>query len=823
MAFLCLNNGAAAGLLVLTAYFSGFGHVGPILIVFGVALIAASLWAKYTRAEDRDIIGAYLMQGLALGTGGVIIAYTGMTRGLLVTVESVFLIAAGAYSRNRILRVAGYLSALLGTGFLLGEISAHSPYAWALIVSGAVAMFANAWLSRREFWSEPPETARQRLVWSSAYYILLGLGIVLVGCNSQLEPRLEIIALALTALGLTAVVYLLPLYELPPLAQFLLVAAQAKALFSWEDHSVDNVSAQATLAAVTFAISTWWPRQKKVQLDQGWKALSCLYALAMVALGFRAMPPHFAEPVWLVVAAALSILFFAYGKYGRNLSFSVAGQIFLFAATGRFFFIEPTLSFPWPWWTAAGLIATLLVTAQWAEYGLEKSGSQSQDSIPDIVSALATCYRVGALAILIRAVFGLVPSSYIPLSFFALGAATLAWGMYRANSFTTRCALVLDLFGTGTYLLQVFQITNNGSTWSNAIGVVLLMAQAAILRRLGTALISSYEIDGITIAASTTSSFFVYFIIQPNVSPQEWMMATSLVALVFWAYGAWTRSWPFLVSGHVYLAISVYQMLALPAIGGEFPWTWWAAAVPVATVYAHGWLTRLVLPRIKMWNESVLSNLAIAVRAYEWLALGLLIRWVFGVVALDAQRFTLLLLGTGLQLWSLRRASAYGVRCSFVLSGVAVLNYLLAQLNAVPPFNGWDAVGFALLLSQPATLRHWGRELVTMTESWTVIILSTATAWLFVSNAIAAKSHQLTLGWAVVALVLTLIGFIAGERRQRWCGLGILLAAMIRGGIYDFWQLSNFFQVLTFFALTVICLGLSFLYYRFADRLKEWL
>ena len=31
------------------------------------------------------------------------------------------------------------------------------------------------------------------------------------------------------------------------------------------------------------------------------------------------------------------------------------------------------------------------------------------------------------------------------------------------------------------------------------------------------------------------------------------------------------------------------------------------------------------------------------------------------------------------------------------------------------------------------------------------------------------------------------------------------------------------FKVLTFFALTVICLGLSFLYYKFAERFKEWL
>ncbi len=85
------------------------------------------------------------------------------------------------------------------------------------------------------------------------------------------------------------------------------------------------------------------------------------------------------------------------------------------------------------------------------------------------------------------------------------------------------------------------------------------------------------------------------------------------------------------------------------------------------------------------------------------------------------------------------------------------------------------------------------------------------------------RSHNLTLGWALFALGLTVVGFAANERRQRWCGLGILVAAFIRVAVHDFWVFSDLMKVLTFLALTVICLGLSFLYYKFAERLKEWL
>jgi hypothetical protein len=127
-------------------------------------------------------------------------------------------------------------------------------------------------------------------------------------------------------------------------------------------------------------------------------------------------------------------------------------------------------------------------------------------------------------------------------------------------------------------------------------------------------------------------------------------------------------------------------------------------------------------------------------------------------------------------------------------------------------------------LAQPALLRHWGRAWVGHFESGAVAIVSGLMAWLFVSNSIsAAQSQNLTLGWALLALALIVLGFIAQERRQRWCGLGILVAAFVRVGVHDFWGFSDIGKVLTFFALTVICLGLSFLYYKYAERFKAWL
>ena len=210
---------------------------------------------------------------------------------------------------------------------------------------------------------------------------------------------------------------------------------------------------------------------------------------------------------------------------------------------------------------------------------------------------------------------------------------------------------------------------------------------------------------------------------------------------------------------------------------------------------------------------------------YAGLAVALVARWIYGVVP-DAQitlaffALATALIGGG----GLSRISAF-IRAGLVLDIIGTCHYIAnTPVFDAHNFTWLDATGFALFVVQPALLRHVGRGVVTEMEGWAVAIVSSAAAWLFVSNSIAAvDDHNLTLGWAVLALALTLIGFAAGERAQRWCGLIILGAAFVRVAVHDFWGFSDVGKVLTFLALTVVCLGLSFLYYKFADRLKEWL
>ena len=115
---------------------------------------------------------------------------------------------------------------MLGAGFLAGELVFNSAHAEMLTYGGALAMLANAWLARHKMWGEKREVARATWVGESVLHVLLALALLLIGIFTMNPDAAIPPDLAMAALVLTASIYLVPLFELPPLAQGLLIAAQ---------------------------------------------------------------------------------------------------------------------------------------------------------------------------------------------------------------------------------------------------------------------------------------------------------------------------------------------------------------------------------------------------------------------------------------------------------------------------------------------------------------------------------------------------------------------------------------------------------------------
>jgi hypothetical protein len=316
-----------------------------------------------------------------------------------------------------------------------------------------------------------------------------------------------------------------------------------------------------------------------------------------------------------------------------------------------------------------------------------------------------------------------------------------------------------------------------------------------------------------------------YHAVRPYANDQNWMIASALLSAAFLIFGAFARVWGLAFMGQLFLVMSLYHFFSPPG-NAPFPWTWWAAAVPLAVVFAtgravHAWLR--IFPEI---GAALREGLHVGAFGYQLVALAMLVRWVCALVPAPDQLATFLFLGTLVLAWNSTRGSVFGVRCSFVLTllGIALVFHTFNE-NARSLVTFLNGFAIFSLLSQPTLLRHAPVKIVSSIESWGLILLSAATGWLFVGAWVAERMNPryLTMGWALYALFLFFFGLLVWERRQRWCGLAVLVAAMARVIFYDIWGFSNGYKVLTFVVLTLISLGLGFIYARLSERLKLWL
>lgn len=586
--FLSLNNGAWVGLLLLTAYVSGYGHgpIGWILLVTGLALLIASRFVGWTQVEPEKAMAAYAAQGLAVFTAGIIVFFTGISRGVVLLMETFFLGCAGNFAADRVLLITTYVAGFFATVFLIWEVAVNAHHPWLLGFGGAAVMLLNAWMARNEMRHSPQ--CRTTFVEGSSYYSLLAIGLIFTSLYSNLSDPALPPSLALAALVLTFSVYVFALYELPPLAQILLLAAQALVIFPIDTGESFPWWTTFWVAVVTLVMTTWWSRQRVMLTGSGTTLLTYIYSLAMADLTYQTVRP------------------------------------------------------------------------------------------------------------------------------------------------------------------------------------------------------------------------WVHF--------EGWVVLSSVLSVAFLVWGALTRTWPMAAVGQLFLAISVYHFLLPPE---DHPLAWVVAAMPLVVVFstaraAHRWLD--LAPSIPAITKTYLRSLAYG---YQLLVVFMLIRWVVSVAPLADAVAALLFMGTLVFSWNVQRAGYFGLRCSYVLTVAGLLLYLEnLGSSAVELSTFLTGLAFFSVLLQPVLLRP--RQLLSIVESWTLVLFSMAAGMLFVSTWVITRDGfgYLTAAWALYALVLFLLGFVGSEKRLQWCGLGVIITAIVRAGIYDFWGLSIGYRILTFIVLTIICFSIGYLSLR---------
>jgi hypothetical protein len=351
----------------------------------------------------------------------------------------------------------------------------------------------------------------------------------------------------------------------------------------------------------------------------------------------------------------------------------------------------------------------------------------------------------------------------------------------------------------------------NGETlsdWSAGGVMIATLAMMFIVRRTWLKLLD--PVYALAIVG------LLYHMVRPEVTDLEWMIDASLFSFAFLLVGALSRIWSLAAAGQVFLASAVYyffQNLTTP----------WEAMVPLAVVFStgraiHGWLrtyTEFTGPPRKALRMTAFL--------YQLLALVMLIDAISVLIPARSLASMYLLAGTVMLTINALRAKPFGVRCSFVLSGLGAIVIFFTPGHPVMTFVSTLAI--LSFLTQPGIIAHAPKPVVTLAESWLLVVVSSLAGWVFVAGAAGARwgGGAITASWTVYALLLILAGFSMGESRQRWAGLAILIAAIVRVFAVDFWALSGGMRVLTFIVLTLVTLGLGFLYARHGEKLKTLL
>ena len=81
----------------------------------------------------------------------------------------------------------------------------------------------------------------------------------------------------------------------------------------------------------------------------------------------------------------------------------------------------------------------------------------------------------------------------------------------------------------------------------------------------------------------------------------------------------------------------------------------------------------------------------------------------------------------------------------------------------------------------------------------------------------------LTMAWGILGLLLLAVGFPARERILRLQGLALFLVCILKLFVYDLRNLETLYRILSFITLGLILLGVSWIYTRFRDRIRQFL
>jgi hypothetical protein len=133
------------------------------------------------------------------------------------------------------------------------------------------------------------------------------------------------------------------------------------------------------------------------------------------------------------------------------------------------------------------------------------------------------------------------------------------------------------------------------------------------------------------------------------------------------------------------------------------------------------------------------------------------------------------------------------------------------------------ALLYAGSLAVRRALAHTAKAVADVEDALRMALSIVASASLLAGIFIEARPSLITVTWALQGAALLATGFPARERLMRLSGLAVLAACVLRLFVFDLPRLEALTRIISFIALGLLLLVVSWIYTRYRDRVQKYL
>jgi hypothetical protein len=322
-------------------------------------------------------------------------------------------------------------------------------------------------------------------------------------------------------------------------------------------------------------------------------------------------------------------------------------------------------------------------------------------------------------------------------------------------------------------ILWLAQLGSFGRPWWNPLVVVLItLVLSRWWQARGAQLIPRWELTLVQVVAALGVVAVLFFWLEGSLTHPWWLVAASALSVASFFYGILTRDWAIAALGQAFSFASLYEFCAQLSQNPPPPPVF--ALMPVAMFLALTAASErarsFIVPE---WIATLFH--ALAVLSF--------IAWIMTYLPADWRFISLEVLGFVLLLWARVQKEKTVMFGSLAFTIAAVVVAWMSDAGA-HGFHFQDLLAFALLLLQ----QQLSKPLLPSPDLQNLAMsLGIVTLWRWMSfwSAFYFGTTFLTIAWALLGLVVFLIGVFFREPMYRLLGWGLLIAATLRVLLVD--------------------------------------